>query len=327
MNEGLRQDARAAVQRGLGFLENTLASKGRWPSWRYENTELAGDRYPEYPAFTAALGLLALDVCPQPKARALIARTCNFVRSGMRYPGIWRYPGGMPPSLDDIAMCSLAAGPHPWLRVGRLRGLNFDVILSNRDGDGRFRSWIQDEDWPPGLENEVDATVNANVLAYMGDHPETRAARRWLESVVAGRREVAESHYYIEPVDLHFALARASYFRGGAFSEMLPIVASRLAERLDAGEGFDDPMRTAQALSGLDMLAFEPHETLRSAVVERLLEAQLGDGSWRPSLAWKEPPGWVEWAAAHAMEVKAPRGFASESLTTVYCIEALERSL
>ena len=327
MNEQLRQDARAAVERGLDFLEDAVAPNGRWPCWRYDDTELVGDRHLEYPAFTAALGVLALDVCPQPGAKALVARTRHFVGSCMQYPGIWSYPGGLPPSVDDTAICALAVGPHPWLRMGRLRGPSFDAMLSNRDGDGRFRLWIQDEDWPRGLENEVDATVNANVLAYMGDHPETRAAHRWLETVVADRREVDASPYYIEPVDLHFALARAGCFRDGLFGEMRPTLSSRILERFDAGEGFDDPMRTAQALSGLDMLAFELDEAARAAVVEKLIEAQRSDGSWRPCLAWKEPPGWAEWVAANALEVKPPRGFASESLTTAFCIEAMERSL
>ena len=328
MDERLRQAAGAAVEGGLDFLEDAVASNGAWPSWRYNDTGLAGGRHLEYPAFTAALGLLALDACDHARARALVARTRGFVRSCMQYPGIWSYPG-LPPSVDDTAICALAAGPHPWLRMGRLRGLNFDAILSHRDGDGRFLLWMPGEDWPPGLDNEVDAVVNANVLAYLGDHAETRAARRWIETVVADRREAGASPYYIEPLDLHFALARATCFRDGLFSELRPTLASRLRERLDADGGPGDPMRTAQALSALDMLAADPDEAVTAAVVERLIEAQRGDGSWPPCLAWKEPPGWAEWVAANEgpRHVRPPRGFASEAMTTAYCIEAMQRSL
>ncbi len=328
MDERLRQAARAAVERGLDFLESVVAPDG-WPCWRYDSTRLVGARHREYPPFAAGLGLLALDVCHHPRARALVARTRDFLRSCMQYPGIWSYLPDLPPAVDDTAICALAVGPHPWLRMGRLWGRNLDVILSHRDGDGRFVAWMPGEDWPPGLDNEVDAVVNANVLAYMGDHAETQAAQRWIETVVAERREAEASPYYIEPVDLHFALARASRFRDGILGELRPTLASRILERLGADGGFGDPMRTAQALSAVDMLAFDLDEAVLAAVLERLIEAQRRDGSWRPCLAWKEPPGWADWVAANEdpLHARPPRGFASEAMTTAFCIEAMERSL
>ena len=329
MDERLRLTARATIERGFDFLESTVASTRGWPCWRYENTGLVGGRHLEYPPFAAGLGLLALEACDHPRSRALVARTRDFLRSCMQYPGIWSYLPELPPAVDDTAICALAVGPHPWLRMGRLWGRNLDVMLSHRDGDGRFLAWMPGEDWPPGLVNEVDAVVNANVLAYMGDRAETRAAQRWIETVVADRREAGASPYYIEPVDLHFALARASCFRNGLFGELRPTLASRILERLDADGGCGDPMRTAQALSGLDMLAFDLDEAVLAAVVERLIQAQRRDGSWRPCLAWKEPPGWGDWVAVNEglRHVRPPRGFASEAMTTAFCIEALQRSL
>ena len=328
MDDRVREAARSAVGRGLDFLESVVAPNGAWPSWRYDNTELVGDRHLEYPAFTAALGVLALGGCRHVRAGALVARMRDFIGSCMQYPGIWSYPT-LPPGFDDTAVCALAMGPHPWLRMGRLWGLNFDVFLSNRDGSGRFVTWTQGEDWPPKLENEVDAVVNANVLAYMGDHPETQAAQRWVETVVADRREANASPYYVEPVDLHFAMARATCFRDGIFSGLRPTLVSRILERLDSDEGFGDPMRAAQALSALDMLAFDLDRSARSTVVETLLEAQRGDGSWPPCLAWKEPPGWADYLAANEdpQHARPARGFASETITTAFCIEAMGRSL
>lgn len=328
MDERLRQAARAAVERGLDFLESVVAPNGGWPCWRYDDTGLVGGRHREYPPFAAALGSLALDACRHPGARAVVARTREFIRSRMQYPGIWSYPS-LPPSVDDTAICALAAGPHPWLRMGSLWGRNLDVLLAHRDGDGRFVLWMPDDDWPRGLDNEVDAVVNANVLAYMGDHAETQAARRWIETVVAERREADASPYYIEPVDLHFALARASRFRDGILGELRPTLASRILERLDADCGFGDPMRTAQALSALDMLAVDLDEAAQAEVLEGLIEAQRRDGSWRPCLAWKEPPGWADWVAANEgpLHARPPRGFASEAMTTAFCIEAVQRSL
>ncbi len=203
------------------------------------------------------------------------------------------------------------------------------MILSNRDRDGLFRLWIVGEDWPPELDNDVDAVVNANVLAYLGDSEETRAAQRWLEALVADRREDGASPYYIEPLDLHFALARATRFRDGLFRALRPTLVSRFRERLDADGGLDDPMRTAQALSGLDMLAADLEEAALAAVVERLIEDQRRDGSWRPCPAWGTPAWWADWVAANKgpQHVRPQLGFASELITTAFCIEAMQRSL
>ena len=329
MDERLRQAAQAAVERGIGFLEEVVASNGGWPCWRYGDTGLVGSRHLEYPPFAAGLGLLALDSCHHTRTRTLVSRTRGFLRDCMQYPGVWSYVPGLPADTDDTAICSLAVGPHPWLRMGRVRGRNLDVLLSHRAGDGRFLTWMPDRSWPPGRGNDVDAVVNANVLAYVGDRAETRAAERWIETVVADRREADASPHYIEPVDLHFALARASRFRDGIFRGLRPTLTSRILERLDADEGSGDPMRTAQALSALDMLVFDLDEAVRAAVIGRLIEAQRRDGSWPPCLAWKEPPGWTDGVGTDedSQPVRPPRGFASEAMTTAYCIEAMQRSL
>ena len=336
MGKPMRQSLRAAVERGFDFLEgavgsdaSALGADGGWPFWRYPTTELTGDREIEYPPLVAALGLLALDASRHPRAGALVARTRDFLRHWIRYPGVWSYQRAMTPNFDDTAINGLAVGPHPWLRMGSLRGLNFDVFLANRDDRGRFVTWAQGKDWPPGLENIFDVVVNANVLAYMGDHPETHAARCWVETLFVERREAEGLAYYPEPFDLHFAMARATCFRDGLFSDLRPTLVSRILERLDADVGIADPMRTAQALSALDMLGFDLDEAVRSAVLQRLLEMQCPDGSWPPCLVWNEPTGWAIWAAARGYRyyVSKSWGFASEVLTTAFCIESMERSL
>lgn len=328
MNEKLLQATRAAVERGFDFVERVVAVHGAWPKWRYDNMELAGERYVEdpHPPITNALAVLALDACRHPRAAALAARTREFLASWMRYPGIWRYRRDLPADVDNVAMSALAVGPHPWLRMGRLWGANVGALLSNRDGEGRFLTWMLNE---PGLDNNVDAVVNADVLAYIGDHPETRAAERWVETVLADGREVEDSPYYVDPLDLHFAMVRASCLREGLFGGLRPTLASLLLERLRGGEGADNPMRTAQALSGLDMLGAGLDEATRSSSLAALVESQLPDGSWPARLMWREPTGWAIWAEAigRPQRVDESWGFASEAIATVFCIEAMERSL
>lgn len=328
MDEKQRRGLRAAVESGFDFLEGALESHGGWPEWRYDNTALVGERYIEtpHPPVTNGYAVLALTACRHPRAPALIARTRDYLRSWMQYPGLWNYRRGFPPDVEDTAIGSLGVGPHPWARMGRLWGANISVMLSNRDGDGRFFTWMLKEGGP---HNNVDAVVNANVLAYMGDHPETRDTERWIETVVADRREVEASPYYIEAVDLHFAMARATTVRECLFSRARPGLAARLLERLQAEEKLDDAMRTAQALSALDMLGCELDEATRSAGLAALLDTQLPDGSWPACLICREPTGWAAWAAAigRPQHVAESWGFASEVLTTVFCVEALQRTL
>ena len=53
-----------------------------------------------------------------------------------------------------------------------------------RDGSGRFPTWMAQPGAASWFRNDFDAVVNANVLAYLGDRPETRGAQRWVEALI-----------------------------------------------------------------------------------------------------------------------------------------------
>ena len=334
MERALRNAAHSVIESGFDFLDSHVAANGAWPCWLYEDIDLSGTRWREFPPFVAGLGVLALNNCDHAAAQPLIDRTRRFLLSCMQFPGVWSYSPVIPADTDCTAICSLAVGPHPWLRMGGLWGRNLEVILSQRDDEGKFRTRIPGRRWRPGLVNDVDAVVNANVLAYVGQQAETRAARRWIETVVADQREAEDSPNYIEPLDLHFAIARASSYHKAMFSDLRPTLVSRLnkhlSERLDAHAGIRDPMRTAQASSALDMINCDVDEATTQAVVASLIEAQRGDGSWEPCLAWKDPHGLAVWGANQdppKTQTRTQRGFGSEAITTAFCIEAISRSL
>ena len=306
-SESVEDAAGSALGRGLDFLETAVEADGAWPSRRYDSHDLTGPARDNRTPFTPALGVVALDVCDDPRAEALRSRSRAFLYHHMEYPGVWRYWPHMPPDLDDTAMCSLAAGPHPWLLVGR----NLDRILSYRDHEGRFLTWMIAQDGPDADQNDVDSVVNANTIAWLGDHPDTRGAQRWIETLIEEHREAGSTPAYPEPMDLHVAVARASCTARPAFARLRPALVSRIMDGRKAGGDFGDVLRTAQALSALDMLGGWDHEESVRPSVERLIEAQRPDGSWPECLAWQAPL----------------LGFASEALTTAFCIEALERFL
>ena len=94
-------------------------------------------------------------------------------------------------------MCSLAVN----VRTLRLFFSNIERILSNRDAEGRFLTWMWEPDWsglPQGLSlpPETCPVVNANVISYLGDRPETRAAQHWLATLIEERREAGQSRHY-----------------------------------------------------------------------------------------------------------------------------------
>ena len=306
--------ARSAIGRGLGFLETAVEPDGAWPSRLYENHDLTGPWNEERAPFAPAFGLVALAVCDDPRAEALRSRTRAFLFHHMEYPGVWRYWPNLPPDLDDTALCSLAAGPHPWLVFGR----NVGPILSNRDREGRFLTWMLPHDGPDAAGNDVsswndvDSVVNANTIAWLGNNPETEGAQRWIETLIEEHREEGSAPWYPCPMDIYVAVARASCIAKPVFARLRPALASRIIERRKTGGGFGDVLRTAQALSALDMLGgWEREESVRPSV-ERLIESQRPDGSWPECLAWLAGP---------------LGGIASEALTTACCIEALERFL
>lgn len=297
-----------AVSRGLDFLGDVVGPDGAWPCPRYGDTALTGQPDPEYPPFAAGVAALALNACDDPRARALHARTAAYLTGTARYPGVWRYWPTIPPDMDDTAICSLVAIAHPWVLLGR----NVALILANRDGEGRFLTWMLPKKFAHEIGNEVDAVVNANMVAYLGDCPETQAAQRWVGTVVMQGREAESTPNYCDEMDLYFAIARAASLAGPSFSLLRPFIADRIRERLAEGSGRGGVMHVAQALSALDMLGLRERAAESGPALDRLLDSQLPNGAWPKCLAWQNP--------------NPPYGgFGSEALTTAFCIEALAR--
>ncbi len=311
----LAEAGRDSIRRGLGFLESAVDENGAWRCIRFNTADPDIPRHFERPPFVSALCALALERCGDARARAICAATRAYLADTVEYPGLWRYYRHLPQDLDSTALCSLAVGTHPWILLGR----NVPQILKNRDGDGCFSTWVLADGEPdvvPPFRIEADPAVNANVIAYLGDRPETADARRWLESQVAEDRLEGSSKWYPDTVAIYYAIARALVRARPALERLRPMLADRILG-LRGGDGdFGNVLQTAQAVSALhDIGSLERTGAGRQA--EKLLSAQHEDGSWPELLAFGDQE--VKWGIVGQI------GHGSEAVTAAFCIEALER--
>ncbi|MDE0540393.1 MAG: hypothetical protein OXH94_16890, partial [Rhodospirillales bacterium] len=157
--------------------------------------------------------------------------------------------------------------------------------------------------------------VNANVIAYLGDCPETGDAQRWLEALVAEGGLDGSSKWYPDTIAIYYAIARAAV-RAAALDGLRPILADRILDLRDEKEGFGNVLGTAQAVSALhDAGGLE--KTGAMDLLERILGWQREDGSWPELLAFGDQE--LKWGAFGQI------GHGSEAVTGAFCIEALER--
>ena len=221
--------ARKSIRRGLDFLESTIDENGAWRCIRFNVADPKVPRHFERPPFVSAFCALALQGCAEPRARALCAATRTYLADTIEHPGLWRYYRHLPQDLDSTSLCSMVIRTHPWILLGR----NVPPILANRDAEGRFMTWVLAEDEPNVVSTfriEADPVVNANVIAYLGDHPETRDARCWLEALVAEGGVEGSSKWYPDKIAIYYAVSRAMVRARPTLDRLRPVLADRILE-------------------------------------------------------------------------------------------------
>ena len=313
--EVLGNKARKCIRRGLGFLESTLDENGAWHCIRFNTADPDIPRHYERPPFVSAFCVLALQSCAEPRARAICAATGTYLAETMEYPGFWRYYRHLPQDLDSTALCSLVIGTHPWILLGR----NIPGMLENRDENGRFMTWVLAEDEPDVVARfriEADPVVNANVIALLGDRPETADAQRWLEALIIEDRLDGSSKWYPDNVSIYYAITRAMVRAPSALHRIRPTIADRILGLRDENGTFGNILQTAQAVSALYNAGSLPRLDAKREL-ERLVCSQREDGGWPELLAFGDQT--LKWGLVGRI------GHGSEALTSAFCIEALER--
>jgi hypothetical protein len=149
------------------------------------------------------------------------------------------------------------------------------------------------------VKDDVDPVVNTNVLLYLGDRPETRAAMDFVIGTVKNRPD-KPSLYYGRLAFFH-AIARA--FRHSAPG--LGVIAKDVVEQtlaIAGNPGDLNALDTAFAASVL--LTFDPDNGVVADLVQRILGTQRQDGGWDMYPFYCNVLG-------------------SEEVTTGFCLEAL----
>ncbi len=310
------QSIQTVIVRGLGFLVENQISTGEFPSFMALDPGMRGTGVRESSIFPTALILQCLEFVSGSN-HEMVTNACQFLVDEMTPPGLWRYwtqrrgkddeRGQIALDLDDTCCASLVLRQlRPEVSISG----NIGVILRNRNEQGLFLTWIKDSE----SENDVDSVVNANVLCYLGERPETHRVIDYLNEIIKLNKEADSYFYYLDDLALYYMMSRA-FFRGVSRLEAgRQKVGGRVLERLEETRTLEDPLLASLALCTLLNYSFKPGHNAKQ-VLDSLLSTQQSDGGW-PLTAFYAGP---EFPIPHCV------WHGSRALTTGFCLEALAR--
>ncbi len=183
--------------------------------------------------------LCALQDIPDPLARSIIRKGCQFIQQQQEWRGLWRFwhHGGtthnVPIDLDDTALCSYI------LTRNGFRVHNQRYLLANIDSQGYFLTWLLPHRrlWlypklyrflrrdvrqlrailasPMLSAMDKEPAVAANVLLYLG---ETSKTKRCIQQILQQLKHPGEAplQYYDDPLVIFYHVSRA--YRNGVLS-------------------------------------------------------------------------------------------------------------
>lgn len=339
------KDRISAIDRSLTFLSARQLSSGQFP------IQFTAHYKPDVPViddsspFATSHIVYSLGFLPSSEVQPMLDRAMAYLLSEMTSVGLWRYWNRdavwegrrifsfIPADLDDTAN-------HSWLLRRHCIAFpdNRHLVLNNRDTQGRFYTWFVPRlSATAGLRywravlgevtlarmtifwktteaayNDVDAVVNANVLLYLGERPETIPVVEWLARIVEDGREAESDKWYRDIFTFYYALSRCHHVGIHGFAHLRERIRDRLeAEVRGDGSIGENPMQTALALNTLFNMGIDAPFT--GPATTHLLAVQAEDGSWPATpYYYGGPQKSVSWG--------------SRELTTGLCLEALARA-
>jgi len=339
-SEGMSaSDVDDCIRHGLEFLRRSQLPSGEFKVFMSPDLSLARDCVFDSSPFPTALIAYALGFADATVVEDILDKALRFLMSEMEGPGLWRYwtkrhpsHSAIPHDLDDTACASFVLRSHhiPFPS-------NVELILANRNSKGLFYTWLTAR-WPPPFlpsywrvalsqwlhpiklycfwkleptRHDVDCVVNANVLFYLGQRPETQTTIDYLMDIFRRGKEDDCDRWYANRFMFYYAISRNFHAGVTAFGEIRDESVERIvaAAKPDGSIG-DSVLNTALAVCAL--LNWRRSSPELDHAIRFLLREQRADGSWpRASFYYSGP--------------KKIYGWGSEEVITGFCLEALLR--
>jgi hypothetical protein len=302
----------AAIERAVEFIARAQQADGEVAARRHDTPDLsdAGELDPSN--FATSFALYAMEFSAHPLAREVERRARALLMKEALGPGIWRYSAQrltipIDPDLDDT--CCIAFAFRNWDEGRAFCRNNVESILRNRDRhSGLFRTWIRTHD----CGNDTDFVVNANVLLYLGERPETMIARNTIVHAINCDEENRWYWYYCDMLAFYYAVARAHFYSVPGFAKCRDSVMRKIASRHEADAQPLTALTAAYSLCSLMYYGVQD-ETMIAADLAVILAEQSKDGGF-PRYPFYT--GWIP-------PFKCRHWWGSEALTAAFCIEAL----
>ncbi|HWZ46024.1 MAG TPA: hypothetical protein VNW97_21305 [Candidatus Saccharimonadales bacterium] len=330
-------DLEQAIAQGIDFLYAMQLPSGGFRMFRSTHPPLEQEYEPEQSPFPAALIANCLNFTKSEKAEEVVRKAIYFLASTMEEGGVWRYwtltQGYVPPDLDDTACISFLLKRH-----GICLPDNTSMMLGNRDSRGLFYTWVlprwrwttHTSYWRIALRellklpqlyhlcklndckpNDLDAVVNANILHYLGERPETRPIIQYLIHVIEEQAEETCDRWYGSRFSFYYFLSRNHAAGMRAFEQ----VGSPIVERIKSyahPDGVIGNHILHAALAACALMDWKDHSTVLDHAIQAILRARGDNGGWqRFSVYYSGPTKKFAWG--------------SDEVTTGFCLEALSR--
>ena len=333
-----RNDLEQAIAEGIDFLHALQLPSGAFRIFCSPHPLLQDECKPDYSTFQTAQISYCLNFTKSEKVEEILRKAILCLVSLMQDGCVWRYtcspnPDYLPPDVDDTACISSLLRRH-----GVPFPDNTGVILGNRDSRGLFYTWIlprltwttHRSYWRVALRqllklrqlcwfytvteckpNDIDLVVNANVLYYLGERPETDPIVQCLIQIVEEQAEETCDKYYASRFNFYYFLSR-NYAAGiRAFEAVKDTIVARIKSYAHPdGVIGNHILHTAQAACAL--MDWEDHSRVLDNAIQAILRAQGPRGGWQIlPFYFSGPSKKLSWG--------------SEELTTGFCLEALAR--
>ncbi|MBV8782132.1 MAG: hypothetical protein JO353_12115 [Phycisphaerae bacterium] len=279
------------VQKAIAYLAHLQAADGLFPIYCSFDAAMKTGQ-PEHASVfgTAVVAHALLDI---PTAGEMVKRAGLFLRNEEHPGGVWKYwikadprSTPIPPDVDDTSFASVVLR-----RLGHSVSDAENHVLGQLDDRGRFRTWILRGDgidpitsnhardfwhFSPSEPTDVDAVVNANVIHFLGQRPETAGAIRWLaehENMMG-----IPDKWYLDGPTRCWGFGRVAHLLGDG-SKFIQNMRNYLLKEIPAsGAG-----RPAMFWAMLGGAALDLHleKRLVDRCARRVTSMQRWNGSWR----------------------------------------------